>query len=61
MWGAFAEPFQNIHKIFPTKQKYVAEMIAVCKTDPNIKKIIIFGSSVTAVKEKALCKNCVSV
>lgn len=47
MWKAVAEPFMNIRRIFPTKQKYVREMIDVCKKDPNIRKIIIFGSAVT--------------
>ena len=42
-----AKPFLNINKIFPTQQEAVAEMIEVCKKIPNIRKIIIFGSSVT--------------
>lgn len=48
MWRVFCEPFLNVEKIFPTKQKYVLQMIKVCEKDPNIKKVIIFGSSVTA-------------
>lgn len=39
--------FDNIKLIFPLKQKAVYEMIQVCKNDKNVKKIIIFGSSVT--------------
>ena len=42
-----AKLFLNINKIFPTQQEAVAEMIEVCKKIPNIRKIIIFGSSVT--------------
>lgn len=48
MWRTFGKPFLNIKKIFPTKQKYVAQMIDVCKNNPNVKKIIIFGSSITS-------------
>ncbi len=48
MWRAFGKPFLNIKKIFPTKQKYMAQMIDVCKNNPNVKKFIIFGSSITA-------------
>ena len=46
-WRAFAKPFLNINRIFPTQQEHVAKLIEVCKDIPNIKKIIIFGSSVT--------------
>lgn len=46
-WRAFTKPFLNVNRIFPTQQKDVYEMIEVCKDIPNIKKIIIFGSSVT--------------
>lgn len=47
-WRAFTKPFLNINKIFPTQQEDVGKMIEVCKKIPNIKKIIIFGSSVTS-------------
>jgi len=40
--------FLNARRIFPTKQKYVADMVEVCKQDKNVKKAIVFGSSVTA-------------
>lgn len=40
MWRAFGKPFLNINKIFPTKQKYVAQMIDVCKNNPNVKKLL---------------------
>ena len=46
-WRAFAKPYQNITRIFPTQQADVGRMIDVCKDDANIQKIIIFGSSVT--------------
>lgn len=45
LWKATAKPFMNINKIFPTKQKYVLRMVEEAKKDPNIQKIIIFGSS----------------
>lgn len=48
LWNAVAKPFKNIHRIFPTQQTEIAKMIEVCKKIPNIKRIIIFGSSVTA-------------
>lgn len=48
MWGAFARPFLNIQKIFPTKQKYVARMVDACRAEPNIKRAIVFGSAITA-------------
>lgn len=48
MWNAVTKPFRNIHRIFPLKQKAVYDLIEVCRQDSNIKKIIIFGSSITA-------------
>ena len=48
MWNAVTKPFQNIHRIFPLKQKAVYDLIEVCRKDSNIKKIIVFGSSTTA-------------
>ena len=48
MWGVFAKPFRNIERIFPTKQEAVSRMVDLCKTMPNIKRITIFGSAVTA-------------
>lgn len=47
-WKAVAKPFLNINRIFPTKQKYIARMIDEAKKDANIKRIIIFGSTVLA-------------
>ncbi len=40
--------FKNVNHIFPTQQADVKKMIDICKDDKNIKKIIIFGSSVTS-------------
>ncbi|MBR2215233.1 MAG: nucleotidyltransferase domain-containing protein [Selenomonadaceae bacterium] len=48
MWRAFAKPFKNINYIFPTQQQAVHDMVEVCRKDENIKKVIVFGSSVTA-------------
>ena len=49
MWRAVAKPyFYNINKIFPTKQKYVSKLVEECKKDPNVKRVIIFGSAVLA-------------
>ena len=48
LWNAVAKPFKNIHRIFPTQQVEIAKMIDVCKNIDNVKRIIIFGSSVTA-------------
>lgn len=47
-WKVFTKPYLNAHRIFPTKQKYVAEMLDSCYADRNILKAIVFGSSVTA-------------
>ena len=47
MWKAVAKRFKNINYIFPTKQKYIAELVEKCKRDRNIKKLIVFGSAVT--------------
>ncbi|MBO6178725.1 MAG: nucleotidyltransferase domain-containing protein [Selenomonadaceae bacterium] len=38
---------RNIEQISPQKQRDVVKMIEICSQDENIKKIIIFGSSVT--------------
>jgi predicted nucleotidyltransferase len=48
LWNVVAKPFKNIHRIFPTQQVEIAKMIDVCKNIANVKRIIIFGSSVTA-------------
>lgn len=48
MWRVIDGSYQNAKFIFPTKQKAVGEMIKECKKDKNFKKIIIFGSAITA-------------
>ena len=48
MWRVVSEPFRNAALIFPTKQRAVKSMVDVCKEDKNVKRLIIFGSSVTA-------------
>lgn len=39
--------YLNVNKIFPTKQKDVAVLVNKLKKSKYIKKIIIFGSSIT--------------
>lgn len=39
--------YQNVNKIFPTKQKDVALLVNKLKENKKIKRIIIFDSSVT--------------
>ena len=46
MWKAVAKPFMNIEKIHPHQQEAVGKMVELCKQDPNIKRVVIFGSSV---------------
>lgn len=41
-------PFDNCEYVYPIQQKKVAEMIDHLKEDNNVKKIILFGSSVTS-------------
>ena len=48
MWKVVDETFTNAERIFPTKQRYVKKMIDACRNDANIKKILAFGSAVTA-------------
>lgn len=48
MWKLVSKNFLNARHIFPTKQKHVADMVEVCRHDPNVKKAIVFGSSVTS-------------
>lgn len=47
-WNIFVEPFQNVDKIFPTQQADVRLIIDKISGDTNIRKVIIFGSSVTS-------------
>lgn len=37
--------FRHVIKIHPLKQKIVAEIVKTARTDPMVKRIIIFGSS----------------
>lgn len=39
MWKAVANPFYNINRIFPTKQKYVSALLDECRKDPNIRRV----------------------
>lgn len=48
LWLQFTpEPFKNVNHIFPTQQMDVYNLIKASIPDKNIKKIIVFGSSVT--------------
>ena len=47
-WKTFDDSYSNAKLIFPTKQREVGKIIAICKEDPNIKRITVFGSSVTS-------------
>ena len=40
-----AGSFRSIRKVHPIKQAEVKAIVDVAKTDPNVKRIIIFGSS----------------
>ena len=46
MWKAVTTPFMYIEKIHPQQQEAVRKMVELCKADPNIKKAVVFGSSV---------------
>lgn len=49
MWMcAIPKRFKNVNLIFPTKQAGVYNLIDTAKKDPNIVKIIIFGSATRA-------------
>lgn len=48
-WGVFSPKyFKNCEFIFPTQQKDVYNLLQLWKNDKNIKKVVIFGSSVTS-------------
>lgn len=48
MWKiCIAEPFLNCEKVFPTKQKYVKQIVDSLCDDANVRRIVVFGSSVT--------------
>ena len=48
MWRLVSKNFLNARRIFPTKQRHVADMVETCRQDKNVKKAVVFGSSVTA-------------
>lgn len=48
MWGVVYDDYMNANLIFPTQQRDVYHIIKICRQDPNIKKVVIFGSSVTS-------------
>ena len=48
MWNVCSKPFKNAEYVFPTQQNDVFKIISAAKKDPNIKKVIVFGSSVTS-------------
>lgn len=41
------KPYMNNRRIFPTQQRDVQNLVESVKNDPNVKRLIIFGSSVT--------------
>lgn len=47
MWKKVDDTYINSQFIFPSKQKAVGKMVDVCRTDENILRVIIFGSSTT--------------
>ena len=48
MWKiCIPEPFMNCEKIYPIQQKKVKRLIDILSNNSNVKKIIIFGSSVS--------------
>lgn len=49
MWKiCVSEPFENCERIFPTKQKYVKEIIDALQEDAAVQRVVIFGSAVTS-------------
>lgn len=48
MWKVCSEPFRNVAKIFPTQQRDVYTLIKSYTKEPAVRRIIIFGSSITA-------------
>lgn len=48
-WKVCVDPrFQNADKIFPTQQKDVAILLEVMQSQEHVKRVVIFGSSVTS-------------
>lgn len=48
MWKIVGNNFMNADLIFPTQQGDVYKIIKCCENNENIKKLTIFGSSVTS-------------
>lgn len=48
MWDVVCDDYMNANLIFLTQQRDVYHIIKICRQDPNIKKVVIFGSSVTS-------------
>ena len=40
------DSFLNVNRVHPIKQKQVKKIVEAARTDENVKKIIIFGSSI---------------
>ena len=47
MWPMIDNSYDNSNLIFPSKQKAVGKLVAECRLDPNVLKLIVFGSCVT--------------
>lgn len=43
-----SERFRNVEKIFPTQQRDVSVLVKDFSTCPAVKRIVVFGSSVTS-------------
>lgn len=41
------EPFQNCEHVYPIQQSRVKELIRILGNDENVKRMLVFGSSVT--------------
>jgi len=41
------KPFANCDRVYPIQQRKVAQLLAVLKASPSVKKVILFGSSIT--------------
>lgn len=48
MWDVVCDDYMNANLIFPTQQHDVYHIIKICRQDPNIKKVVIFGSNATS-------------
>ena len=48
MWKVCSKPFKNVARIFPTQQRDVYTLIQSYTREPSVRRIIIFGSSITS-------------